>query len=340
MSDQLSIGELSDALAVRTESFCRHYFPEGRKNGNYWHIGDVSGSKGKSLAIRINASGGRKAGSWNDYAGGTDDYGDLIDLLQKHLGHSNLGDTLTAVRAFLGERPSAALIADTPSPAEEANDRIERSKKLFKFAKTTYRTLASAYLLGRGIKRFGPALRYHKSVYVWTGDDEPEKHPALLAKITDNKGIMTGVARYFLDPKTKKLADIEDPKRVLGTLYGNGVRFQTGLPQEDLIVGEGLENVLSVGTALPDWDLTSCLTANHLGLFEPPKGIKRLWIARDNDDVGEQAAISLRKRAEGVGLWCGDLIPQTDDYNDDLKTLGPDKLAAYLSDEMSILKSS
>lgn len=335
ISNQLSIGELSDALAARAESFCRHYFPEGRKNGNYWHIGDVSGSKGKSLAIRLQASGGRKAGSWNDYAGSVDDYGDLIDLLQKQLGHSNVGDTLSEVRAFLGETPSPALEVNARSPAADANDRIERSRRLIKYSKPTYRTPASAYLLGRGIKRFGPALRYHSGVYVWTGGDEPEKHPALLAKITSNSGIMTGVARYYLNPKTKKLAEIEEPKRVLGQLYGNAVRFDTGFPHEDLIAGEGLENVLSVGTALKDANLASCLTANHLGLFEPPKGIKRLWIARDNDEAGEEGADRLKSRAEELGLWCGDLVPKTDDFNDDLNTIGLDAFREHLKSQMN-----
>lgn len=334
MSNNMSIGELSDALAVRAESFCRHYFPQGQKKGNYWHIGDISGSKGNSLAIRLQASGGRKAGGWNDYAGNADDFGDLIDLLQKHLSHSNIEDILLEVRAFLGETPSPSRATNEASPAEDANERIERAQKLIKYSKSTYRTPASAYLFGRGIKRFGPALRYHPNVFVWTGKDEPEKYPALLAKITDNNGVVTGVARYFLNSKTGKLADIEDPKRVLGTLFGNAVRFKTDLPQEDLIAGEGLENTLSVGTALRNTDLASCLTANHLGLFEAPKGTKRLWIARDNDESGEQAAAQQRKRAEELGLWVGDLIPSLEDFNDDLLSMGADGLNGFLIEQM------
>jgi len=329
------IATLSRDLADRAEVFCRHYFPQGRKQGNYWQIGDTSGVAGQSLAVRLTDNGGRKAGNWADYA--NDDFGDLIDLLHENLGNANLGDTLKEVRSFLGETPSAPRIPSKQSPAGEANQRIARSRKLFGMGKSTYRTLASAYLLNRNIKRFGPALRYHPTVFVRVGDDDDaklEKRPALLAKITDNDGIITGCSRTFLNPKTKMLADMENPKRVLGQLHGNAIRFGTGSHSEELIAGEGLETVLSVGTALPKSDLASCLTANHLGMFNPPKGLKRLWIARDNDEAGEEAAHRLRARVEPQGLWCGDLVSEQGDFNNDLIELGIDHLHDQLSKAM------
>ena len=102
-----------------------------------------------------------------------------------------------------------------------------------------------------------------------------------------------------------------------------------------MITGEGLENVLSIGTALRDADLASCLTANHLGLFNPPKGIKKLWIARDNDEAGEEGAARLRNRAEEQGLWCGDLVPKTGDFNDDLTSMGLDAFQEHLLSQMT-----
>lgn len=147
---------------------------------------------------------------------------------------------------------------------------------------------------------------------------------------------MTGVARTFLNLKTKKLAEFENPKRVLGQLYGNAIRFGKGKYSEDLIAGEGMENILSIGTALPDHDLASCLTANHLGLFEPPKHIKRLWIARDNDKAGEDAAKRQRQRAESYGIWVGDLVPEREDFNKDLVIGGIDRLHEQLIAQMKI----
>ena len=333
------IRDLSLDLAARAETFCRHFFPDGHKAGNYWKIGDTSGAKGQSLSIRLRDHGGRKAGNWTDYASG--EFGDLIDLLHENKGNARLGDTLNLCRSFLGETPkdfSAKDVSEArPSPAVEANKRVKSAQKLFNIGKPTYRTLASAYLLGRGIKRFGPAMRFHPTVYVRPDEDgEAEQHPALLAKITNNRGILTGVARTFLDSESKGLAKFEDPKRVLGQLYGNAIRFGKGRPKEDLIAGEGLENVLSVGTALPEFDLASCLTANHLGVFDPPSQIKRLWIAQDNDEAGERAAKRLRNRVEPLGLFCGDLVPDRDDFNDDLREVGAKALAESLLRQMSI----
>ena len=111
MSARHSIADLSADLADHAESFCRQYFPEGRKLGNYWQVGDTSGAKGQSLAIRLQAQVGRKAGSWQDFA--TGEYGDLIDLLHERLGSVTLKETLREARSFLGEAPCPAVPRDT-----------------------------------------------------------------------------------------------------------------------------------------------------------------------------------------------------------------------------------
>ena len=334
MSAQRSIADLSADLANRVESFCRQYFPDGRKQGNYWQVGDTSGAKGQSLAIRLQAQGGRKAGSWQDFA--TGQYGDLIDLLHERLGSVTLKETLREARSFLGESPCpavphAARKAERPDAASEK--RIARARKLFAAGKPVLGTLAATYLQRRGITRLGPALRYHPRVFLRQGEDEnapPQKAPALLAKITDNRGQITGCARTYLDPSTGGLAAIESPKRILGQLHGHAIRFWSGTGRSDLIVGEGLENTLSVGIALPEFDLASCLTATHLGLFIPPPGIKRIWIARDNDEVGRNASMRLRNHLESLGIAGGDLVPQLDDFNDDLRAFGRDALRRSL----------
>ncbi len=338
MSARCSIANLVVERATRAESFCRQYFPEGRKLGNYWQVGDTSGAKGQSLAIRLQAQVGRKAGSWQDFA--TGEYGDLIDLLHERLGSVTLKETLREARSFLGEAPCPAVPRDTQRaerPDAASSKRIARARKLFAAGKPVFGTLAATYLQGRGITRLGPALRYHARVFLRQGEDDPdllERAPALLAKITDNRGQITGCARVFLDPSTGGLAAIESPKRILGQLHGHAIRFWSGAGRSDLIVGEELENTLSVGTALPEFDLASCLTANHLGLFVPTPRIRRIWIARDNDEAGRNASKRLRNQLESRGIACGDLVPAMGDFNDDLRALGKDALRRSLLEAM------
>mgnify|MGYP003113582388 FL=1 len=338
MSARRSIADLSADLADRAESFCRQYFPEGRKQGNYWQVGDTSGAKGQSLAIRLQAESGRKAGSWQDFA--TGQYGDLIDLLHERLGSVTLKETLREARSFLGDAPCPAVshaARNVERPDAASSKRIARARKLFAAGKPVLGTLAATYLQGRGITRLGPALRYHPQVFLRHGEDDrdpPHRAPALLAKISDNRGQITGCARVFLNPSTGGLAAIESPKRILGQLHGHAIRFWSGSPRADLIVGEGLENTLSVGTALPEFDLASCLTATHLSLFIPPPGIKRICIARDNDEAGRNASNVLRNQLKSHGIICSELVPAMDDFNDDLRAFGRDALRRSLLNAM------
>lgn len=331
--ERLDPGALSNGLARHAEAFCRHWFPEGRKVGNYWQMADVSGGKGRSLTIRLKSHGSRKAGKWTDHQNG--DYGDLLDLLHYHLEPVAYPELLRQAADYLGEAP---VIPDDgrshDEPAVASNRQAAAGRRLFSYGKPIKNTLAEAYLRGRGIARFGPALAFHPNVYLRAEDGTRLEIPALLAAITDNAGTVKGCSRVFLNAQTSGLADIEAPKRVLGRLHGNAIRFGETSACTDLLAGEGLENTLSVGTALPTAALASCLTANHLGAFTYPSSIKRLWIARDNDEAGARAARMLADRADADGIEPVILTPERDDFNLDLTTDGVTevrrRLAAFI----------
>lgn len=330
MTRRVSISEISAELGARAECFCRAYFPDGHRQGNYWQIGDTSGAVGRSLVIRLHAQDGRKAGRWTDYA--TGEFGDLIDLLHAKLRSQSLRETLHEAQKFLGNAPLRISQASKMVPQNALaakTKRIASARRLFAAGKPVMGTAAAAYLHRRALMRFGPALRFHPRVYV-RGDDIDSNQtchsPALLAKITVNQGNITGCARTYLDPRTGRIADLRTPKRILGQLYGNAVRFWSESNIGDLIVGEGLENTLSVGTAVYEFNLASCLTATHLGLFIPPSSIKRIWIARDNDAAGERAAQTLASKLGSLGIEARHLVPKLGDFNEDLLAFGKDGL--------------
>ena len=148
--------------------------------------------RARGVAIHLQAQGGRKAGSWQDFA--TCEYGDLIDLLHERLGSVTLKETLRESRSFLGEAPCPAASRETQRaerPDAASSKRIARARKLFAAGKQVLSTLAATCLQGRGITRLGPALRYYPRVFLRQGEDDPDppkRAPALLGKITDNRG--------------------------------------------------------------------------------------------------------------------------------------------------------
>jgi hypothetical protein len=88
--------------------------------------------------------------------------------------------------------------------------------------------------------------------------------------------------------------------------------------------------MLSLRVVLPALPIVAALSATHLAGFVPPSGLRRLYIARDNDRVGRRAAEMLGARAHADGIEALVLTPHRDDFNTDLTTLGCEALAASL----------
>ena len=186
-----------------------------------------------------------------------------------------------------------ATASDAPYDATEA------ARRLWRRCRAVDGTHAERYLRARGLSRcrfaalrFHPELRYREGASV-------RRFPALVAAVTAGDGAITGVQRTWLDPDRPAQADVADPRKALGRIYGLAVRF--GVPADDaaLVVGEGIETVLSLVTAVPEITAAAALSAGSLGAFAPPPGLARLVIARDNDEDGALAAERLAGAARG-----------------------------------------
>ena len=167
--------------------------------------------------------------------------------------------------------------------ASDTYDRTEAARRLWQRCRSIDGTHAESYLQARGIHRSRfPALRFHPSLFYRDGGGV-RRFPALVAAVTDGAGgIVCGVHRTWLDPDRPAKAAVARPRKALGSVHGKAVRF--GKPAAGaLLVGEGIETVLSLVTALPDTVAAAALSAGSLGAFDPPSGVSRLVIARDND---------------------------------------------------------
>ena len=329
--------DLAIRLGREAEAACRHYLSSGRKIGNYWLVGDVRNTPGRSMFVRLTGpeTGKGAAGKWTDSA--TGEHGDLLDVIRETTGFLAFKDVAAEARRFL------ALPRTEPEPDQSATRRMPRStpgsrlasRRLFAMAEPITGTLAETYLRARSITCLAgtAALRFHPRCYYRSEEDAPtEIRPAMIAAVTDLDGRQTGAHRTWLAADGSGKAPVETPRRAMGDLLGHGVRF--GVAGEVLAVGEGIETVLSPRQVLPRMPMLAALSAAHLAAVLFPPALRRLYVLRDRDPAGDGARDSLSARATSLGIEAISLTPVEGDFNDDLRRHGADALRAGLTDQL------
>ncbi|WP_244458853.1 DUF7146 domain-containing protein [Roseomonas fluvialis] len=314
-------------LARNAEAVCRHYLFNGRREGRWWTVGDVANTPGRSLFVRLYGpdTGRGAAGKWTDAA--TGEHGDLLDLIARARGLDSLRDVLDEARRFLSLPPP-----QRPEPrAPVAAGSPDAARRLFHAGQPIKGTLAETYLRARGITYLDdlPALRFHPRCYYRAEENAPvETWPAMLAAVTDLDGTITGVHRTWLARDGSGKAPVATPRRAIGRLLGNGVRF--GVVQDVVAVGEGIETMLALRCVMPKLPMIAALSANHLVALALPPGLRRLYAAQDGDHAGIRAAAMLTEWAWRAGIEPIDVCPRSDDFNSDLRQIGPLELAAWV----------
>ena len=315
----MNAASVAAALAERAEEVCRQYLPYGRRRGRYWVAGDLDGGRGRSLYVRLAPPGA--PGKFTDAA--TGEHGDLLDIIRHRICAPTLRAALDEARAFLA-RPAAPA-----GGSGDAYDATEAARRLWRRCRAIDGTHAEAYLHARGLARCRfPALRYHPALLYRDGGGV-RRLPALVAAVTGSDEAVCGVLRTWLHPTKSAKANVSRPRKALGRVHGHAVRFGNPADGASLLVGEGIETVLSLVTAVPTITAAAALSAGSLGAFAPPACTARLVIARDNDDEGERAAERLARRCARAGVAATVIVSRGTDFNEDLLTFGPAALAAW-----------
>ncbi len=328
--------ELARRLAQDPEAVCRRYLPNGHREGRYWLVGDIHNTPGRSLFVRLTGpeSGKGAAGKWTDAA--TGEHGDLLDIICERARCANFAEALDEARRFLSLPRDDPPTEHQQSEMPAATRSLESARRLFHMSHPTAGTLVERYLRHRRIENLQAldSLRFHPRCYY-----RPEKSsatetwPAMVAAVTDLDGKITGVHRTWLDPSGRDKAPIATPRRAMGDLRGNGVRF--GAPLDVMAAGEGIETVLSVRCLLPTMSMIAALSSAHLAALLLPSTMRRLYVLRDNDAAGKKASTILVDRATAEGIEALILVPRLGDFNDDLRRVSEDALRAAIRTQLA-----
>lgn len=301
---------------------CRHYLGAGHRQGNYWQVGDARGAPGRSMFVRLKSTAKGLGGKWTDAA--TGEHGDLLDIIRESCGLTDFKDVADEARVFLSlPHPEPAADAKRSPTAYVPKGTPAAARRLIAMSRPILRTLGETYLRGRGIMdlRGATSLRFHPRCYYRPSDDGPtESWPAMIAAVTDLAGTITGVHRTWLAPDGSDKAPIDPPRKAMGDLLGNAVRFGSG--GEVMAAGEGIETVLSIRQIMPSMPMLAALSAAHLAAIQFPQALRRLYILRDNDPAGDLARAALIERAGAAGIEAIAISPQLSDFNEDLSAFG------------------
>lgn len=317
--------DLAHRLGRQAEAVCRHYLSSGRREGNYWLVGDARNTPGRSMYVRLKDTPKGPAGKWTDAA--TGEHGDLLDVIRESCGLIDFKDVADEARTFLSMPPAPeARQQERQNPAPHGSP--EAARRLVHMSQPIHGTLVQTYLRERGITdlRGTGSLHFHPRCYYRPEEHSPtETWPAMIAAVTDLDGKITGAHRTWLDPRRRDKAPIDTPRRAMGDLLGNAVRF--GIGSDVIAAGEGIETVLSLRQVLPDMPMLAALSAAHLAAILFPDTLRRLYIVRDNDPAGDAARDTLIERADAAGIEAIVISPQLGDFNEDLRSLGLDALS-------------
>lgn len=241
-------------------------------------------------------------------------HGDALDWLMR-----TRGVTLPeAARFLLGKRermpePHASVRAQTRErDGEEVRRRIAIAKRIWREAVDPRGSIVEAYLATRGLcLPTGAPIRFHPRCPC--GD---ERRPAMVAAMSDaetGKGV--GVHRTFLKADGAGKADVERPKRMLGS--AGIVRLA---PDDEAAEGLGLSEGIETGLAVmqhfgwrPVW---AACSRDGIEQFPVLPGTL-LTIFADGDAVGLDAARACADRWAAAGHETTIVVPPAGtDWND------------------------
>jgi Toprim domain len=154
---------------------------------------------------------------------------------------------------------------------------------------------AGKYLRARGLESFitHPALRRAGAAIHPTG----HPRPILAARAWHVEYGICAVQFTYLDwDGHDRDRELEPARQTFGALKGGAIWIGAPMPNEEVVVAEGLETLLSAMLLLNLRCGAAVLGARtHMKEFALPSNVRKLRIAADNDETGRNTADQMSK---------------------------------------------
>lgn len=220
--------------------------------------------------------------------------------------------------ALLVEQEAGFVKASSYPAARTDEAKVKSLRRLWKETRpVTHGDPVSLYLRGRGIhlSQYPQSLRYHPELPYRDGDQVIGKFPAMVALVTGPDGAGVTLHRTYLDGGRK--APVPSPKKLMPGLPLSGAAIRLSVACPCVGIAEGIETSLaaSIQFSMPVW---SCVSANGVESFIPPKGIEKVVVFGDQDEsfTGQAAAYALAKRLVSGGIQVEVRFPEAGDWAD------------------------
>uniref|UniRef100_UPI0003691902 DUF7146 domain-containing protein n=1 Tax=Bartonella rattaustraliani TaxID=481139 RepID=UPI0003691902 len=218
-----------------------------------------------------------------------------FEQIIKALKNIGLVDTQACFENAYGQNLS--LSKKFYSEDQQAKQKAEKARGLWKQSKAIKDSLAETYLRKRGITCDLPAdLRFHDSCPHPLGG----KLPALVELVEG--ACPFAIHRTFLQANGCK-TDQKPAKAMLGSVMGGAVHLSQD-NEHHLVICEGIETGLSLlsGLLLEPVSLWAALSTSGMKNVNLPKTKARLTIAMDGDEAGRKAGYALASHAHKQGF--------------------------------------
>lgn len=168
------------------------------------------------------------------------------------------------------------------------------------------------YLTARGLseKVYPSDLKFAPDCYYSHG----VTHPAMVAAVRDPSGKVVTLHRTYLGDGCK--ADVDGVRKIMPGPVPEGSCVRLGDVQETIGIAEGIETAMAASNffELPVW---SAINSTMMEKWQPPEGVKRVWIFGDNDPKfgGQKAAFTLAHKLAVRGIDARVKIPETEGHD-------------------------